>query len=75
MTTITKDQQDQIAALVQSHCFGYVLEALMDACYDNAACYRVGSPMSNKWMARVKRLAEALEAEKEDLIERGRRGR
>jgi hypothetical protein len=67
MTTITKDQQEQISRMVQSHRFGYVLEALMDACYDNAACFRVGSPMSNKWMARVKRLAELLEAEKDDL--------
>jgi hypothetical protein len=73
MTTITKDQQEQISRMVQSHRFGYVLEALMDACYDNAANYRVGSPMSNKWMARVKGLAELLEAEKDDLMEAGQK--
>jgi hypothetical protein len=67
MTTITKDQQEQLSRMVQSHRFGYVLQALMDACYDNAANYRSGSPMSNKWMARVNRLAELLKAEKEDL--------
>jgi hypothetical protein len=67
MTTITKDQQEQISKMVQSHRFGYVLEALMDACYYNAANYRPDSPMSNKWMTRVNRLAELLEAEKEDL--------
>jgi hypothetical protein len=67
MTTITKEQQEQISRMVQSHRFRYVLEALMDACYDNAANYRLGSPMSNKWMARVKRLADWIETEKEDL--------
>jgi hypothetical protein len=73
MTTITKDQQEQISRMVQSHRFGYVLKALMDACYDNAANYRPGSPMSNKWITRVNHLAEWIEAEKENLKEAGKR--
>jgi hypothetical protein len=45
MTTVTKDEQEQVSRLVLKHRFGYVLEALMDACYENAANYRVGSSM------------------------------